>query len=664
MMINIKNAQPIIRLTAVSRRFSLESGEVEVLHDINLAINSGEMVAIMGPSGSGKSTLMNILGCLDNPSSGHYWVKGVAVKQCSVEERARLRREKFGFVFQRYHLIPALTVIENVAMPARYAHWTRAARREKAQRLLNELGLRGFENREVSRLSGGQQQRVSIARALINGANIILADEPTGALDSQTGKAVMQLLQKLHRQGHTVIVITHDPEVARYAERVVQLVDGRMVSDSHFVDKEVIYRHVNSKAVLTLAPLPCPSTEPRRWHHRCESIFDVLISAWRTLSAHRLRSSLTLLGIVIGIVSVVTLNAAGEGAKQYVMKTLSSLGGNVITLYAGKGLGDDDTAGVRSLRERDLTLLAAQPWIRTLSPQVNLNLRVRWQRADTAVNVNGVGADYLDTVSLKAVQGRSLLARDIEQHAAVVVIDENLLKKLFRRQQNPIGQTILVGNLPCRVVGVMRNTSALPANIFNLWLPWSTANSRLLGQDWFNSIAITLQDEVQTPRARIALQTLLTRLHGRQDFYLQDSSAFISSIEKTSFALTVFLSLIALVSLLVGGIGVMNIMLVSVTERTRETGIRLAVGARPRDIQWQFLTEAVLLCMIGAAIGVTLSLTMGGLFSLFVQSWQLVYSLESLLMATCCAVAVGIISGWLPAWRAARLDPAEALTRE
>lgn len=654
--------RPIIRLNAVSRRFTLDSGEVEVLHDINLAINAGEMVAIMGPSGSGKSTLMNILGCLDNPSSGEYWVEGLPVPQRNAEARARLRREKFGFVFQRYHLISALSVIENVAMPARYAHCSRAARREKARRLLNELGLRGFENRDVSRLSGGQQQRVSIARALINGANIILADEPTGALDSQTGKAVMQLLQSLHRQGHTIIVITHDAEVARYAERVVQLIDGRIMADSRNHPKTVL-PHVPSPCENADAP-KCQPAEPPSGQHRYEGIFDVITSAWRTLNAHRLRSCLTLLGIVIGIVSVVTLNAAGEGARQYVMKTLSSLGGNVITLYPGKGLGDDDTAGVRSLRTRDLTLLATQPWIRTLSPQVNLNLRVRWQRADTAANVNGVGADYLDTVSLKAVQGRSLIPRDITQHAAVVVIDENLLKKLFPRQQDPIGQIILVGNLPCRVVGVMRNTSALPANIFNVWLPWSTANSRLLGQDWFTSIAITLQDDVSTPRARTALQTLLTRLHGRQDFYLQDSAAFIRSIEKTSFALTLFLSLIALVSLLVGGIGVMNIMLVSVTERTRETGIRLAVGARPRDIQWQFLVEAVLLCLIGAAIGVTLSLMMGGIFSLLVQSWQLVYSINALLMATLCAVVVGILSGWLPAWRASRMDPAEALTRE
>ncbi|WAT02147.1 ABC transporter permease [Rouxiella chamberiensis] len=644
---------PALALRAVSQRFALESGILEVLHDISLTITAGEMVAIMGPSGSGKSTLMNILGCLDTPSDGEYAVDGIAVHTLPADARAQLRREKFGFVFQRYQLIPTLSVIENIEMPARYGNDSRLVRREKARHLLTELGLSGFEHRHVTQLSGGQQQRVSLARALINGGTIILADEPTGALDRQSSQAVMLLLQRLHRQGHTVIVITHDPDVARYAERKIQLRDGRIIADRRQTSLH--------KKLPASAPRPVLAKHERR---PLEGWLDVLVGAWRTLKAHRLRSSLTLLGIVIGIVSVVTLNAAGEGARRYVMKTLSSLGGNVITLSAGRGLGDDLAAQSRALRERDLAMLSAQPWITSLSPQVTLALRIRWQRVDTNANVHGVSADYLKTASLSLVRGRSLLPYDIDQHAAVVVIDENLMNKLFPAHQDPLGTILLLGNLPCRVVGVVRNGAALPAPVFNLWLPWSTANSRLLGQDWFNTITITLPDAMPTAAAREALHHRLLQLHGREDFSLQDNAAFIHSIEKTSLALRLFLWLIALVSLLVGGIGVMNIMLVSVTERTRETGIRMAVGARQRDIQSQFLAEAILLCLVGAAVGIGLSLALGGLFAFLMPDWQLVYSVRAMLMATGCALVVGILSGWLPARKAARRDPAEALTRE
>nr|WP_242487864.1 ABC transporter permease [Pseudomonas sp. TH31] len=308
--------------------------------------------------------------------------------------------------------------------------------------------------------------------------------------------------------------------------------------------------------------------------------------------------------------------------------------------------------------------MAEQPWVSAATPTVSSTLRIRWQRADTDATVKGVSAGFLKVNTLTLHAGRGLLPRDIQQQSSVVVIDENLRKKLFPATVDPLGQVILVGPLPCRVVGVARSLSAYGGNTLTLWMPWSTANSRLLGQDWFNSIAVSLDDNVSTPAAKKILQSLLTRRHGRQDFFIQDSADFVNTIEKTSMALTLFLSLVALISLLVGGIGVMNIMLVSVTERTRETGIRMAVGARQRDIQRQFLTEAVLLCLVGAVVGVLLSLSLGMLLSLFIPHWQMVFSPQAILMAVASAVVVGVLSGWLPARQAARLDPAEALTRE
>ncbi|WP_455814670.1 MacB family efflux pump subunit [Pseudomonas graminis] len=654
---------PLLSLSGVSRHFQVGQETLKVLDDITLTIQAGEMVAIMGASGSGKSTLMNILGCLDKPTCGQYRVDGLDVQQLDNDGRAQRRRERFGFIFQRYHLIPSLSVLGNVEVPACYARHPRAVRQSNAQQLLAQLGLANFAGRDVTRLSGGQQQRVSIARALMNGGDIILADEPTGALDSQNGHEVMQLLQSLNRQGYTIVIITHDAQVAHYAQRIIHLSDGKILSDQP--------NQGGKKAEGDHAPSPHTSLNVGKtpvahspWRVRWEGANDILKNAWNTLCAHRLRSSLTLLGIVIGIVSVVLLNAAGEGAKKYVLNNLSALGGNILTLYPGKGFGDDQAAGIRSLRPRDLVALEALPGVTDVTPNVSSALRIRWQRADTNATVSGGSAGFLKIKNLKLIAGRGLLPRDVERQSSVVVIDENLRNKLFPPATEPLGKIIMVGPVPCRIVGVARSLSSFGDNSLNAWMPWSTVTSRLQGQTWFSSIAVSLDNQTPIVTAKEAIQIRLKRLHGQQDFFILDSADFVRTIENTGFALTLFLLVIALISLLVGGIGVMNIMLVSVTERTRETGIRMAVGARQRDIQRQFLAEAILLCLAGAMIGVVLSLGIGTVASLFIQRWQMVFSVQAILIAVLSSVVVGILSGWLPARQAARLDPAEALTRE
>lgn len=654
---------PQLSLSGVSRYFQAGQDTLKVLDDITLTVQAGEMVAIMGASGSGKSTLMNILGCLDNPTHGEYRLDGLDVQQLDNDARAQRRRERFGFIFQRYHLIPSLSVLGNVEVPACYAGYPRARRQRHALRLLAQLGLANFAGRDVTRLSGGQQQRVSIARALMNGGDIILADEPTGALDSQNGHEVMQLLQSLNRQGYTIVIITHDAQVAHYARRIIHLSDGKILSDQPCLRRKGGADDIAPSLQRSFSA-DKPLIDHASWRVRWEGARDILKNAWNTLRAHRLRSSLTLLGIVIGIVSVVLLNAVGEGAKKYVLNNLSTLGGNIVTLYPGKGFGDDQAAGVRSLRPRDLVALETQPWITDITPNVSSTLRIRWQRVDTNAGVNGVSAGFLKINNLTLTAGRGLLPRDVERQSSVVVIDENLRKKLFSPTTEPLGQIIMVGPLPCRVVGVARSLSSFGGNNLNVWMPWSTVTSRLLGQAWFSSIAISLGNQKQSPVAKEAIRRLLMRLHGQQDFFILDSADFVRTVENTGFALTLFLLVMALISLLVGGIGVMNIMLVSVTERTRETGIRMAVGARQRDIQRQFLAEAILLCVAGAIAGVVLSLGIGTLLSLFIQRWQMVFSLQAILIAVLSSVVVGILSGWLPARLAARLDPAEALTRE
>lgn len=658
---SVATTTPLLYLSKVSRYFQLGQTTLKVLDDITLTIQAGEMVAIMGASGSGKSTLMNILGCLDKPTHGQYLVDGLDIQKLSNDARAQRRRERFGFIFQRYHLIPSLSVLGNVEVPACYAQHSRASRQNNALRLLNQLGLANYAQRDVTRLSGGQQQRVSIARALMNGGDIILADEPTGALDSKHSHEVMQLLQSLHRQGYTIIIITHDSKIAHYAQRIIHLSDGKILSDeANPVTDEII----DDRTPTAYTEQSSNTVAVSPWRLRFERATDALRSAWNTLRANHLRSSLTLLGIVIGIVSVILLNAIGEGAKKYVLNNLSTLGGNILTVHPGKGFGDDQAAGIRSLSPGDLKTLEAQPWVSAATPSISSMLRIRWQRADTSASVNGVSTGFLKINTLTLVAGRGILPYDVEQQSSVVVIDENLRNKLFPATMDPLGKIILVGPLPCRVVGIARSLSSFGDSNLNIWMPWSTATNRLLGQTWFSNITILLDDQIPTAAAKDSIQTLLMRLHGKQDFFILDRAEFMRTIENTGFALTLFLSLIALISLLVGGIGVMNIMLVSVTERTRETGIRMAVGARQRDIQRQFLTEAVLLCLVGAIIGVLLSLGIGILLSFFIERWPMVFSVQTILIAVVCSVVVGMLSGWLPARKAAKLDPAEALTRE
>ncbi|MCX8957245.1 ABC transporter permease [Erwinia psidii] len=644
---------PLLSLHGVGRHFTTGRETVRALTDISLTIHAGEMVAIVGPSGSGKSTLMNILGCLDVPDTGSYRVNGCEASRLTPDAQAALRRDRFGFVFQRYHLIPTLPVEENVELPALYAGTPPEQRRARSQRLLASLGLEGSGPRAVTRLSGGQQQRVSIARALMNGGDIILADEPTGALDHTTGQEVISLLQALNRDGHTIIIITHDPLVAACARRVITLSDGRLVSDTQTTPVAPSPSRVNRSAKAVSG-----------WRGRLQDLSGLMRGAWRSLSARRLRSALTLLGIMIGIISVVSLNAAGEGTRRYVLDNMKSLGGNIITLYPGAGPGDDRAGSLHSLTPRELSVLAAQPAVSALSPTLSLNLRLRWQQTDAQGMVSGVSSDFLQVSNLTIIAGRSLLPVDIIRRQGVVVIDESLRDRLFSPGVSPLGQVILVGTLPCEVVGVVRTPSNQAGNSLPLWLPWSTALYRLQGQSWFDSVSISVADGVSPSQATQALTTVLTRLHGRQDVWMRNSEDFLRSLGTVSSALTLFLLAIALVSLLVGGIGVMNIMLVSVTERTRETGIRMAVGARRRDIQYQFLAEAVMLCLAGAAAGILLSVSGGLLLSVLIKPWRMVFSLQALLTATGCAMLTGLLSGWLPARQAAGLNPAEALVRE
>ncbi|NHQ87214.1 macrolide ABC transporter ATP-binding protein/permease MacB [Iodobacter sp. HSC-16F04] len=648
--------KPLLELANIVRSFPAGDGEAVVLNQLNLCIHAGEMVAIMGASGSGKSTLMNILGCLDKPTSGTYLVNGRDVSGFDSDELAGLRRDRFGFIFQRYHLLPHLSAQGNVEMPAVYSGLAKDARQDRAKSLLSRLGLNDKFEHRPSQLSGGQQQRVSIARALMNGGEVILADEPTGALDSHSGEEVMNILRELHAQGHTVIIVTHDHKVADCAERIVEISDGRIISD-HSKPVDVV---VEGK----IAPHRREVISPRVVLDR---FLAALSMAWRAMSANRMRTLLTMLGVVIGISSVVSIVAIGEGAKRKILQNIGEIGSNTMSIFPGKDWGDDRAGSLRSLLPGDIHALQAMPFVDSVTPSTSTSLRLRHRSLDIGASVSGVGEYYFRVSGLKPELGRFFNSEDVTAQAQLVVIDHNTQRKLFPKGMDPIGRVILVGNLPATVIGVTaENKSAFGGGgqSLQVWLPYTTTANRLFGQQYFNNITVRIKDGQSSAAAEQSIEKLLTLRHGSKDFFINNMDSIVKTIEQTSQMLALLLSMIALISLVVGGIGVMNIMLVSVTERTREIGIRMAVGARQSDVMQQFLTESVLVCLIGGVIGVSISLAIGTLLALILPDWKMIFSLGSFVAAFICSTLIGVFFGFMPARNAARLNPIEALARE
>lgn len=650
---------PIIELREVSRRFPAGDQEVTALDRVSLAIRPGEMVAIVGASGSGKSTLMNILGCLDRPSSGHYQVNGLETGELDNDALAWLRREYFGFIFQRYHLLPHLDAVRNVEIPAVYAGVEKNRRRARARELLGRLGLGDRLDHRPGQLSGGQQQRVSIARALMNGGSVILADEPTGALDSRSGLEMMNILHELHGNGHTVILVTHDMNVAAHAGRIIELRDGGIIRDQ----------------ANPARPFPVQAGLPEQaWGEQPANLFRLIRSrfgeafkmAWTAMICHRLRTLLTMLGIIIGITAVVSVVAIGQGARQKVVNDISSMGTNVIDVFPGKDWGDEKASTIHTLVPADMEALKNEPYVDSVTPVVNGSVLVRYRNLTANASVSGVGEQYFRVRGLEIDRGAAFEADDIRRQAQVVVIDRNTAGKFFSSSSDAIGRIIFLGTLPCRVIGVTREKESPFGNSQNLsvWIPYTSAMGRLLGVQYLSSATVRVRDGLSNQVAEQNVIRFLTLRHGGKDFYTSSSDTILKTVNKTTATLTLLISAIAVISLVVGGIGVMNIMLVSVSERTFEIGIRMAEGARQSDILQQFLIEAVLVCLLGGLIGILLSWGVGLVFPLFVTAITMKFSTASIAAAFICSSLIGVLFGFLPARNAARLDPIQALARE
>ncbi|MFT2158322.1 MacB family efflux pump subunit [Pseudomonas putida] len=653
-------ATPLIELCDIRKAYGgVDTPRVEVLRGISLRVHAGEFVAIVGASGSGKSTLMNILGCLDRPSAGSYRFAGKDVAELDSDELAWLRREAFGFVFQGYHLIPSGSAQENVEMPAIYAGTPAAERQARASALLGRLGLASRTANRSHQLSGGQQQRVSIARALMNGGHIILADEPTGALDSHSGAEVMALLDELASQGHVIILITHDREVAARAHRVIEIRDGLVISDSA-ADQPPAHAHKGIQAEELRQRLDRGATQHGAWKGE---LLESLQAAWRVMWINRFRTALTLLGIIIGVASVVVMLAVGEGSKRQVMAQMAAFGSNILYLN-GSPPTLREPAGRITLD--DVAAIGELPQVKHIMPVLGEKMMVRHGNNSQQFYVGGNNTFFPEIFNWPAVEGSFFTETDEASSAAVAVIGQKVREKMLAPGSNPIGQYLLIGNVPFQVVGILAGKGASSGDQDSdgrIVVPFSAAAIRLFGHRDPDYIAIAARDSGQVKDTEAAIDRLLRQRHqGKHDFELTNDAALIQAEARTQNSLSLMLGAIAAISLLVGGIGVMNIMLMTVRERTREIGIRMATGARQRDILRQFLSEAIMLSMVGGLTGIALALVVGA--SLTLADIAVAFALPAIVGAFACAVITGVVFGFMPARKAARLDPVKALTSE
>jgi macrolide transport system ATP-binding/permease protein len=649
---------PIIELRGITRTYITSGGvEVRALRGVDLKIHIGEFVAIVGQSGSGKSTMMNILGCLDKPTSGTYLFGGRDIRHFEADDLAWLRREAFGFVFQSYNLLPHATALENVEIPAIYAGYSAEQRRIRAEALLTSLGLGERMDHRPSQLSGGQQQRVSISRALMNGGNIILADEPTGALDSASGAEVVALLKHLARQGHTVIIITHDPALAEQADRVVEFRDGQVIRDRSTVTASHGNADNHKLRELFLN---------RRVASPLTGISEAIRMAMRSLTANIFRTFLTLLGIVIGVASVVAMLAIGEGARQQIVERISAIGTNMLTLQPARVQGQrGPSPSTLTFEDADAIADGVPNVIGTL-PEIQGSQTVRHGRQDYQTTVIANTESMPAIRSWPLAQGIYFTREDSDTYAAVAVLGATVAAEMFPDGGNPLGEYILIRNVPFQIIGVLtrKGASGQGGNDQDdaVFVPLKTGALRLFGQRYARSIAVAVENIDLINQTEQDLIEFMVVRHGTQDFRVFNSAELLETVSASQATFTMLLGSVAAISLLVGGIGVMNIMLVSVTERTREIGIRMATGARQADILSQFLAEAIVVSAVGGLLGVAIGIGTGLLLMRFGIAVE--FTTAPMVLAFCCAAATGLIFGFTPARKAARLDPVVALANE
>ena len=651
----------LIELKKVLKTYYI-GGKVPVyaLQGISVSIEPGEFVAIMGPSGSGKSTMLAVLGLLDKADKGEYWLLGKNISSMQESDYARLRNRFFGFVFQTFNLLTKLTVTENAMLPFIYATEVTKEKRDKVLETLKNIGLGDRLKHKSNELSGGQQQRVALGRALANQPLVILADEPTGNLDSKSSHEIMKIFKDLNAAGNTIIMVTHEQDIAAYASRTILLQDGKIVSDKK-----------QAETVKVKVP-ELPQEKGGRCRFFCfAELKNYVFEALNSIANNKLRSFLSILGVMIGVAAVITMLALGTGAKMSMEKTLSSLGTNLLSVRIQRSQGGI-SMGMDSTTRFNFDDLAALQKIDTLQyvvPYVQGRGQAVSQDKNWSTSILGASADFPALRDMKMQMGRFYTAAEANSRAKVAVIGQTVLDNLFGGA-NPIGQTIKINKVNFTVIGVFETQGGGGFNNPDdrIVIPIKTAMYRLLGSDYISYFDVRVRNKEDIPDAQVAIVNEIMRVHRMQEsqrqsiniFNMADIQAAASSVITT---LSILLGAVAAVSLLVGGIGIMNIMLVMVMERTHEIGLRKALGAQRSDILIQFLIEAVLICFLGGIIGIIFGSVISILLSAL-ANWTTYISAGSIILSFTFSVAIGIIFGLWPAMRASKMLPIEALRYE
>ena len=653
----------LLEVENISKTYRIGEVDIHALQGVSVKIEAGEFVAIMGPSGSGKSTLMHLLGFLDTPDSGKIHLLDRDTSHLTEQEYAFLRNRVIGFVFQQFNLMTRSTALENVCLPLIYSE-SRGADVHLAQEMLEQVGLANRVKHRPNELSGGQQQRVAIARALVNHPLMILADEPTGNLDSNSGREILEIFKALHKKKMTIVLVTHDENVGKAADRIIRMHDGKIVSDESRAGVE--------KQEIPLEEEPRLRDFSKEKKYSTGEFSEHVKQACRMILSNKLRSFLSMLGVLIGVACVITMLALGRGAKESITEQLSRLGSNLLSIRPGSvkvhGVSTEAGAATR-LDFEDVRAIQEIPYVKKVSPQVTGQGQLVYGNKNWSTQVVGVTPDYASVRNQEPVAGRFFTADENQTRQRMVLIGQTVQRELFG-SEDPIGQTIKINRVNFRILGIL---PSLGANAFHdqddvVVIPLMTAMRRLMGKDYLDQIDAEIADLGKMPLAEETINAMIIRKHhltpNRYDsFNIRNYADIQQALSSTTKTFSVLLGCVAAISLIVGGIGIMNIMLVSVKERTREIGLRKAIGATPRDIMMQFLVEAVVVTFLGGIAGILLATIISSVIAA-IAHWKMIISLDSLLLAFFCSASVGIIFGLWPAKQAASLDPIHALRYE
>jgi macrolide transport system ATP-binding/permease protein len=656
----------IIELRDIKKTYSTGKSAVAALQGVSLTIQQGEFVAIMGPSGSGKSTLLHLLGFLDRPDSGEYILGGKDVTKLTDNQLALLRNSLMGFVFQQFHLLPRITSLENAELPLIYAG--KRHMKAKAMEKITEVGLADRALHRSNELSGGEQQRIAIARALVNDPLVIFADEPTGNLDTKSQNEIMGIITTLNNKGKTVVMVTHEEEVSEYAKRIIRMRDGKIIADE--VKKSASKEMPEEPLNISIDSIISESqTDIKR-----AELTDHFRQAFFSITSHKMRALLSMLGILIGVAAVIAMLALGAGAQESIEKQLASLGSNLLMVRPGSQQLHGVSLGAGAVTRftfQDIDAIAKLSGVRRVSPTVSGSSQLVYANKNWNTQVQGTGVNYADMHAAVPTTGSFFKDEEVRMRARVALLGTTVVTQLFG-DSDPMGAIIRINRITFKVIGILPQKGATGWRDQDdvVIMPVTTAMYRLMGKQYIDSIDVEVTDLPLMDGVQRSIIELLLKRHHMADtkenesaFEVRNMADIKQTMEATTKTMSWLLGAIAAISLLVGGIGIMNIMLVSVTERTREIGLRKAIGARESDIMFQFLIEAITMTFTGGVAGVAFGAGIALLLAIF-AGWTIKISIFSILLATIFSIAVGLVFGLWPARQASKLNPIEALRYE